>query len=118
MVGDVALAYVATVSPDGLPNLSPIGSLKVLDEHKRACSATSLRPAHAQSHRCGFVDVNVVDVFRRHGYRIRGPAEVSDDPDLIAFVAADLGSFTSLKRPRPHAAPQPCPLHCSAGTRR
>jgi predicted pyridoxine 5'-phosphate oxidase superfamily flavin-nucleotide-binding protein len=92
MVARVALAYVATVSPEGLPNLSPKGSLKVVDDYTLAfgdiASPGTMRNLEHQP----YVDINVLDVFRRRGYRFRGPAQVVDDVELIAFLAADLGA--------------------------
>lgn len=37
------------------------------------------------------LELNVVDPFLRRGYRIRGTAELLDDPELLAFVAHGLG---------------------------
>jgi hypothetical protein len=38
-----------------------------------------------------YVEVNVLDVFRRRGFRFRGQTEITNDPALIEFVGADLG---------------------------
>lgn len=86
------LAFVATVGPDNRPNLSPRGSLKVLD-------STSLIYADIQSPQTTrnlkanpYVEINVVDPFRRRGFRFRGTATVTEDPSLTAFAGADLGA--------------------------
>jgi hypothetical protein len=50
-----------------------------------------------------YVDINVVDVFRRRGYRFRGRAEISDDPALIAFLREGLGAL-ALALPEPREA--------------
>jgi len=71
------LGYVASVCPDGTPNLSPKGTLAVWD-------ATHLVFAHLHSHRTianidagnAMVEVNVVDPIRRKGYRFKGTATV------------------------------------------
>jgi predicted pyridoxine 5'-phosphate oxidase superfamily flavin-nucleotide-binding protein len=93
LVGYVGLAYAATVNEDGSPNLSPKGSLKVLDERTLVfgdiASPGTMRNVRARPG----IEVNVLDVFRRRGYRFRGRAEISYDPALIEFVAADLGEI-------------------------
>lgn len=74
------LAYVATVCPDGTPNLSPKGTLAVWDDEH-------LVFAHLHSHRtvanieggAPVVEVNVVDPIRRKGYRFKGRATVHVD---------------------------------------
>ncbi len=71
------LGYVATVCPDGTPNLSPKGTFAVWDDDNLAF-------AHLHSHATianlesghGVVEVNVVDPIRRKGYRFKGPASV------------------------------------------
>src|SRR5919199_4801150 len=70
------LGFVATVGPDGTPNLPPKGTttawdddhLVFLDIHSPGTTA-NLR--HNPS-----VEVNVVDPFARKGYRFKGIAEV------------------------------------------
>lgn len=85
------LCYVATVSPDGLPNVSPKGSLKVIDEHTVAfADMASPRTVRNIAHNPN-VEINVVDPFLRRGYRMRGRAEVADDPRLLSVVGAGLG---------------------------
>jgi uncharacterized protein len=77
IVEEQRLAYVATVCPEGSPNLSPKGTTAVWDvEH--------LVFAHIHSHRTvaniqagnDRVEVNVVDPIKRKGYRFKGIAAV------------------------------------------
>ena len=84
VVDEQRLGYVASVCPDGTPNLSPKGTLAVWDEEH-------LVFAHLHSHRTianlesgnPIVEVNVVDPIRRKGYRFKGPAEVHRDGELF-----------------------------------
>jgi uncharacterized protein len=92
MVADVGIAYVATVTPDGLPNLSPKGSLKVVDAHTLAFGEMTSPGTMRNLHQMPFVEINVLDVFKRHGYRFRGRADIVEDPDLIEFLGAGLGA--------------------------
>lgn len=98
MIQRVRLAFVATVGSDNRPNLSPRGSLKVLDStsliYADIQSPQTTRNVTANPH----VEINVVDPFRRRGFRFRGTATVSDDPSLIAFAGADLGADYPVRR--------------------
>lgn len=84
------LAFVASVGSDNKPNLSPRGSLKVLDSASLiyADIQSPQTTRNLKDNPC--VEISVVDPFRRRGFRFRGTATVSDDPSLIAFAGADL----------------------------
>ena len=115
MVARLRLCYVATVTPDGKPNLSPKGSLKVLDDEHLAfadiMSPQTMRNLAVNPH----IEVNMVDPFLRRGYRFKGSCEVHREgavfdsvgerladgrPYLMGdrFTAADL-TFASLSAP-------------------
>jgi uncharacterized protein len=70
------LGYVATVSPDGQPNLSPKGSLTVWDDDHLVFadieSPGTIRNLESNEN----VEVNVVDPRVRKGFRFRGRAKV------------------------------------------
>jgi predicted pyridoxine 5'-phosphate oxidase superfamily flavin-nucleotide-binding protein len=82
------LGYVATVCPDGTPNLSPKGTLTVWDDDHlvfldirspRTVANLTQRPA---------VEVNVVDPIARKGYRFKGTATVLAEGQLFDEVLA------------------------------
>lgn len=79
------LGYVATVNPDGTPNLSPKGTLTALDENyllfANIASPNTLRNVQAGS----AVEVNVLDIFARRGYRFRCTANVVTVQQQTAF---------------------------------
>ena len=71
VVAEQRLAFVATVCPDGTPNLSPKGTISVWDdEHlvfadiRTPGTITNLRKNPA-------VEINVVDPFAHKGYVVR-----------------------------------------------
>jgi uncharacterized protein len=68
------LGFVATVAPDGTPNVSPKGTFVVLDDSTIAFgdirSPGTIRNLRANPR----VEVNFVDVFTRRGYRFAGLA--------------------------------------------
>ena len=78
------LAWVATVSRDGMPNVTPKGSLKLLDEqHVMFADLFSLKTRRnllENSH----VAVTVVDTATAKGYQLKGTAEVVDSGPLFS----------------------------------
>lgn len=76
VVREQRLGYVASISPDGTPNLSPKGSLTVWDDTHLVFadveSPHTVRNFLANPR----TEVNVVDPFVRKGYRFRGNAKV------------------------------------------
>lgn len=97
MVAYLRLCYVATASRDGVPNLSPKGSLKVLDDRRLVFGHIDSPNTVRNLQENPRVEVNVVDPFLRRGYRFKGRGEVSDDPALIEFAGADLGADYPVK---------------------
>ena len=75
------LGYVATVSNDNTPNLSPKGTIMVLDEFYIAfANIQSPNTVENLKHNSS-IEVNVVDPFSRRGYRFKGTAEVISSGD-------------------------------------
>lgn len=76
VVSEQRLAYVATVCPDGTPNLSPKGTIRVWDDQHLIfadiCSPGTL--GNLQQNPA--IEINVVDAFARRGYRFKGKASV------------------------------------------
>ena len=81
------LGYVATVSPDGTPNLSPKGTLAVWDDDT-LIFADIRSPRTIENIRANpVVEINVVDPFARKGYRFKGTATVAaDGPTFVAAL--------------------------------
>lgn len=81
------LGFVATVCPDGSPNLSPKGTVSVLDD-EHLIFADIRSPGTISNLRANpNVEVNVVDHFVRKGYRFKGTAQVLDSgPDFDRHV--------------------------------
>lgn len=90
MVAALRLCYVATVTPEGKPNLSPKGSLKVLDDEHLAfadiMSPQTMRNLAANPS----IEVNMVDPFLRRGYRFKGTCEVHREGPVFDSVANEL----------------------------
>ncbi len=76
VVTEQKLGFVATVSAEGRPNLSPKGTLAVWDDDHLIFADLSSPHTVANVRRHPFVEVNVVDPFVRKGFRFRGTATV------------------------------------------
>lgn len=89
VVREQRLAFVATVSPDGTPNLSPKGTIRVLDgDHLMFAdlrSPNTMRNLAANP----AIDINIVDQTLRKGCRFKGSAMiVSEGPRFDELMSA------------------------------
>jgi uncharacterized protein len=87
VVREQRLGYVATVCPDGTPNLSPKGTTAVWDD-EHLVFLDLFSPGTVANIEAGHrvVEVNVVDPIRRKGYRFKGPAEVHREGSLFEDI--------------------------------
>jgi hypothetical protein len=79
------LCFAATVTPDGRPNVSPKGTIRVWDDGHLffldlASPGTRANLAHTP-----WLELNVVEQLSRRGYRFAGPAELHF-PDSPVFA--------------------------------
>ena len=85
LVNEQQLGFCATVCPDGSPNLSPKGSTRVWDDghlfFADICSPQTIANLRAGS----LMEINVVDLFVRKGYRFKGRAVIYE-PGAIEFA--------------------------------
>src|SRR5215467_4793590 len=70
------LGFVATVCADGTPNLSPKGTLCVLDDDHLIFADIRSPGTVANLRTNPNIEVNVVDHLLRKGYRFKGTAQV------------------------------------------
>src|SRR5512138_1955684 len=89
VIHEQRLGFVATVSADGTPNLSPKGTTTVWDDD-HLVFANIHSPQTVENLRMNpSIEINVVDWFVRKGYRFKGTAEVIDSgprfDELLAF---------------------------------
>jgi uncharacterized protein len=82
------LGFVATVTPDGRPNLSPKGTTKAWDDDHLVfadiCSPNTIANLAANP----AMEVNVVDPVLRRGYRFKGVAQVLSGGPLYEEIEA------------------------------
>ncbi len=76
VVNEQRLGFVATVCPDGTPNLSPKGTTAVWDDDHLIfadiCSPGTIANLQANP----AIEINVVDPILRKGYRFKGTAHI------------------------------------------
>src|ERR1700761_1863760 len=82
------LSFVATVNEDGTPNLSPKASLTVTNDVLYFADIASPRTI-LNLKRNPAVEINVVDIFQRRGYRFKGGALIlpSDNDESLAIAS-------------------------------
>lgn len=90
MVEYLRLCYAATVTPDGKPNLSPKGSLRVLDDDHLAFADIASPVTVENLTKNPYIEINIVDPFLRRGYRFKGKAEIVHEGSAFSFVAEEL----------------------------
>jgi hypothetical protein len=71
IIKQAILSFVATVNEDGTPNLSPKASLMVTNGALYFADIASPRTI-LNLKRNSAVEINVVDIFQRRGYRFKG----------------------------------------------
>ena len=89
VVDEQRLGFVATICPDGTPNLSPKGTTAVWDDDHLVFANIRSPGTVANLRQNPSVEVNVVDPFVRRGYRFKGVASILESGALydraIAF---------------------------------
>ena len=76
VVNEQRLAYVASVCPDGTPNLSPKATTTVWDDDHLVYADIRSPNTRENLRHNPVVEVNVVDPVSRKGYRFKGRASV------------------------------------------
>ena len=88
VVDEQRLGFIASVCPDGTPNLSPKGTTAVWDDEHLIfadiCSPGTITNLEQQP----IVEINVVDPVARKGYRFKGPATVYTEGPLFEQALA------------------------------
>jgi uncharacterized protein len=92
MVEEQRLGFVATVCPDGTPNLSPKGTVAVWDDDHLIFADICSPQTVANLRASPSVEVNVVDPYVRRGYRFKGTGAVVTEgsafDEAVAFFRA------------------------------
>ena len=73
------LGYVATISSDGTPNLSPKGTIVILDDSRLVFANIRSPQTIENLTKNPSIEINVIDPFSRMGYRFKGIANILSD---------------------------------------
>ena len=76
VVEEQRLGYIATVCPDGSPNLSPKATMRVWDDDHLVFADIASPGTVAKIRQNPAVEINIVDPLIRKGYRFKGTAEI------------------------------------------
>ena len=79
LVSEQQLGFIATVCPDGTPNLSPKGTTAVWDDDHLIFADVCSPNTIANLRRNPALEINVVDTLLRKGYRFKGVATVVNE---------------------------------------
>ena len=75
------LGYVATTSSDGTPNLSPKGTISILDDSRLVFANIRSPQTIENLKKNTSIEINVIDPFSRMGYRFKGVAKIISSGD-------------------------------------
>ena len=76
VVVEQRLGYIATVCPDGTPNLSPKATMRVWDDDHLVFADIASPGTVANLKQNPAIEINIVDPMIRKGYRFKGTAEI------------------------------------------
>ena len=82
-VPDGELGFIATVCPDGTPNLSPKGTITAWDDDHLVFADIRSPGTIANLRTNPSIEVNVVDQLVRKGYRFKGSAEIHTEGEVF-----------------------------------
>jgi predicted pyridoxine 5'-phosphate oxidase superfamily flavin-nucleotide-binding protein len=89
------LGFVATVCPDGTPNLSPKGTTIVWDDEHLVFADIHSPETVRNLMTNPSVEINFADVFTRKGYRFKGVAQIISGGPVFDEVIASYGEAAS-----------------------
>ncbi len=94
------LGFVATVCPDGTPNLSPKGTTTVWDDEHLVFADIHSPGTINNLLNNPSVEINIVDIFTRKGYRFKGNGKVISKGSLFEEAVSfykDAGAKYTIK---------------------
>ncbi len=95
------LGYVATVSPENTPNLSPKGTISVWDEEHLVFADIKSPQTMANLEKNPSLEINVVDPITRKGYRFKGTGTIlssGQEYDKIISYYSNIGIKSKIGR--------------------
>lgn len=99
---DCTPAYIATVCPDGTPNVSPKGTVMAWDDDRIVFLDLRSPQTMANLRASPGIEINVVHPLVRKGFRYKGTAQVLRDGALYEEVVTYFEQVRSVRRARIH----------------
>ncbi len=88
LIDQQKLGYVATVSPENTPNLSPKGTISVWDDEHLVFADIKSPNTMANLEKNPSLEINVVDPISRKGYRFKGTGTIlSSGPEYNKIIS-------------------------------
>ena len=84
------MAWVATAAPDGMPNTTPKGSVKIIDDEHLVFADLFSRKTRENLKANPKVAVTVIDAETHKGYQIKGSAEMLESGPLFEKMAEQM----------------------------
>ena len=88
LVSQVRLCYAATASKDGMPNVSPKGSIMVVDDNTLAFACMMSPKTVSNLKENPKIAVSVVDTQSRKGYQFKGKAVLETSGKIFEQLSA------------------------------
>jgi len=101
LVEQQKLGYVATVSPENTPNLSPKGTISVWDDEHLVFADIKSPKTMANLEKNPSLEINVVDPITRKGYRFKGTGTIlssGQEYDKIISYYSNIGIKSKIGR--------------------
>ena len=83
MIRQQRMGFIATVSPEGLPNLSPKGTTAVWDDDHLAFADLGSPDTIRNLRENPDCEINILDYFVRKGYSFKGKGQILTEGDLF-----------------------------------
>ena len=84
------MAWVATAAPDGMPNTTPKGSVKIVDDEHVVFADLFSRKTRENLKANPKIAVTVIDQATHKGYQIKGSAEMLESGPLFQKMTEEL----------------------------
>jgi len=84
------MAWVATAATDGMPNTTPKGSVKIIDDEHLVFADLFSRKTRENLKANSKIAVTVIDANTHKGYQIKGSAEMLESGPLFEKMAEEL----------------------------
>ncbi len=78
LIEQFPLGFVATVTSQGLPSVSPKGTFLILDDKTLAFAEIRSPQTMANLQHLRVLEVNFADIWKRKSVRVFGPADIAD----------------------------------------